>query len=117
MESLAGRNSGQWASYDPTNSHETIIGKKEQYNAFRYSAVNLSNDNTVEVRIFRGSIAPAHVFGAIELVSAVRDYARSLTYGDVQSGALAWRHFNAYAHDCRESYPALVERIDERVCA
>lgn len=42
----------------------------------RYIAVNVRNDSTVEVRIFRGTLNPSTVLACLELVSNLATYAR-----------------------------------------
>lgn len=42
----------------------------------RYLAVNVRNDSTVEVRIFRGTLNPSTVLASLELVSNLAIYAR-----------------------------------------
>lgn len=112
---FAGRKSSEWARFASEESHEVICGKTGAFD--RYRAVNLTNSGTVEVRVFRGSLNPCAVRGAIELVDAARTYAKSLTFSRVQSGALRWPLFSAWAHNRRAEYPHLVQRIDQRVGA
>ena len=43
----------------------------------RYYAVNLSNDDTIEFRLFRGTLNPNSFFATLELVNAIVCYSRS----------------------------------------
>lgn len=48
----------------------------EQLRCDRYRAVNVRNDSTVEVRIFRGTLNPGTVLACLELVSNLALYAK-----------------------------------------
>lgn len=48
----------------------------EQLRGDRYRAVNVRNDRTVEVRIFRGTLNPSTVLASLELVSNLALYAK-----------------------------------------
>lgn len=70
----------------------------------RYHAVNLCNDATVEVRIFRGTLVKSTFFAALELCQTFADYAikhtpkeiRTATWGDVITSGTT-RYLVAYA--------------------
>lgn len=56
---LAGRCSGEWAAYEDhwaAQGGKVVAGKADAIN--RYRALNLRNDGTVEIRIFRGTLNP-----------------------------------------------------------
>lgn len=50
----------------------------------RYRAINLDPDNTVEFRIFRGTLIPETLIGTIEFVHAMAQSARNLSVGSIQ---------------------------------
>ena len=43
----------------------------------RYYAVNLSNDDTIEFRLFRGTLNPDSFLATLELVNTIVCYSRS----------------------------------------
>jgi len=61
----------------------------------RYSAVNMCNPHTLEVRVFRGSLRPETVRGYVQLVAGVVKYAAGLSSAAIRSGALEWSAFRA----------------------
>lgn len=82
----------------------TLTKVKEPYEADHSDAVNLYGNRgvTVEVRIFRPSLAVARVLASIEMVAAAVEYTRSLDSHDVMKGALKWHRF---AHFLDQGYP------------
>lgn len=59
----------------------------------RYTAVNLANRDTVEIRVFRGTLDHTSVMGAIELLAALVRFTGRLTSSDVRAGRLTWDEF------------------------
>jgi hypothetical protein len=70
----------KWASLSDDNKDElvykTISVKKGKDNFSRYSAINLCNDKTIEIRIFRGTLAQGSFFKNIEFCQALFEYTR-----------------------------------------
>ena len=70
----------KWASLSDENRdelvHKTISVKKGKDNFSRYSAINLCNDKTIEIRIFRGTLAQGSFFKNIEFCQALFEYTR-----------------------------------------
>ena len=60
------------------------------------AAVNLSNVSTVEIRVFRPSLAVGRVFSYLEAVHASWLYTSTLRASDVALGALTWDRFTSY---------------------
>lgn len=75
-------------------------------------AVNMQNTDTIEVRIFRGSLRYQRVLANLEFVHACVEYTRQLTVPDVVRGGLAWRSFATWILDNRSTYPHLFEYLD-----
>lgn len=63
----------------------------EWSSADRYEAVNLTNDNTIELRIFKGTLAPGPFFRAIEFAEAIVEFCGSAKRSVEQ--CLQWRVF------------------------
>ena len=117
VERLAGRSSPSYANFADKNH----LVRKVKYNATeggRHSAVNTDNDNTLEVRVFKGSLIPERVLACIEFVHAGVEYTRNLRVvgskamvrtvdGKMRSTALSWLAFAGYVHQNVDTYPHL----------
>lgn len=72
----------RWAEYVKPkfplrgDDHEFLRGYYDLLFRNRYLAVNVRNDSTVEVRIFRGTLNPNTVLACLELVNNLAIYAR-----------------------------------------
>ena len=76
------------------------VVKKQQVNQGRYLAVNAQNDNTYELRFFRGSMRPKTVLACLEFTYALHEYTQGLTSHDcVAKRALTWRSFLAFVRN------------------
>lgn len=117
---IAGRDSDQWASFE-LSSNESLVKQAEgkQYPQTRYRAVNLSNEDTVEVRVFRGSLNPDTIIAHMELLAAMVEYTREQRQLVGISTALTWGSFRIWLHTNRNDYPAAqdrcVARADRRI--
>lgn len=87
--------------------HEILDHAKKGGGGGRYSSVNLMNRDTIEFRIFRGTLKYNTLIATLQLVSRVCDVAFSLT--DDELKALSWTSFVA---KCTE--PELVQYLKER---
>lgn len=94
----------------PTYREETpaAVAKKGRQESNRYCAVNLQNRNTVEVRIFRGTLLEASFRKNLEYVVAACDYTRT-------AGAreLTPVHFTAYVLSRRADFPNLANFLNQ----
>lgn len=79
----------KWAALSDDNTQDIVFkakcAKKNQDRFSRYSAINISNRNTVEVRIFRGTLSPGSFFKNIEFCSALYEFTRDTTSTDLPS--------------------------------
>ena len=82
--------------------------KKKRGNSKRYLAVNLQNDNSVEIRIFRGTLNDSSFFKNIEFVQALFDYTKSITETD-----MSLKSFLSFIKDNNE-YPYLRKFIADK---
>ena len=73
----------------------------------RYSCVNLENCDTIELRMFRGTLKLNTIFATLQLVNRVCNVALSLT--DEELRELSWTDFAAA---CTE--PELIQYLKER---
>lgn len=115
FEHMAGRASDRWATF------EDVIGSdgKTRYtfkinrgaHTNRYTAVNTTNRNTIEVRIFRGTTKGSTIMSQISLMHAAVEYTRVMSVQEVVDHALDIDGFMRYIESNAEKYPALVERM------
>jgi hypothetical protein len=135
---LAGREESRWATFDDIMSMEivrdaygnrvtdddgftlhktkrSIASKLQSYSTERYSAVNTRNRETLEIRIFKGTVNTNTIKSHIDLAHASVEYTRNLTVRDVREGALAWVKFADYILAHADLYPELNERITRLV--
>lgn len=120
---LAGRDGGQWCSWDTDdgdgyrrgNPSPTKIVAGKAYQATRYVAVNLENTYTVELRFWRGSINPVHVLGAAAITDALVKWTRVMPFRTVRAG-LTWDGFMSWAadHVSPEQYADIAALADRR---
>ena len=132
---LAGREQSRWASFDDIVSNQImydengnyalnehgdykyitkrdIASKLQGYNTERYSAVNTRNRETLEIRIFKGTVNTNTIKSHIDLAHASVEYTRNLTVRDVREGALGAGHLVQYILQNSTLYPELCERIN-----
>lgn len=75
----------------------------------RYSAINTTNEKTLEVRVFASTLDIAEAQQALQLVAASVEYTRGLTANAVvRRGGWAWARFRDYLGES-DRYRALAE--------
>ena len=110
---LAGRSDNQWSSF---YKEYKKVGKvlKGELDPQRYSAVNLMNYRTIEVRMFRGSLHEPRVRAALEFVNANFEYTKTLTSHDVlKNDAMSWWSFTEWAVSNESTYPHLTHYLNK----
>jgi len=130
-EALAGRSSDQWAKFDdvlvvsdyvwsdeeqrwsrPTTTHKSFKHKLGSgRGSDRYSAVNTLNRDTLELRIFRGTVNGNTIKAHLDLAHASVEYTRVMSVPQVRDGALSPSNFVAYIKANEALYPELVARL------
>ena len=78
----------------------------------RYSAVNVENSNTYELRVFKGSLRKARVLSAIEFSHAVLEHTRHMKVS-AKHKPFAWSRFVTFVGNNSDTYPNLFEIINE----
>ena len=77
-------NLDRWAKkYDETP--EEVVDKMKCRNLDRYHAVNLTNRNTIEFRMFRGTLKMETFFATLQLVDTIVRYVKEHTTNEIQS--------------------------------
>jgi hypothetical protein len=114
-EVLAGRSSSHWAKFDdifdPETGTKSFKSKFDRHGSDRYSAVNTNNRNTLEMRIFRGSLNPRFIKSAIDLAHASVEFTRVMSVKEVRDDGLSCLKFRQYIESKSDLYPSLNERI------
>lgn len=89
---------------------EILDYAKKGYHGGRYTCVNLQNSDTVEFRMFRGTLKANTLLATLELVDRICDVAINLS--DEEMRSLAWTTFvSGMTEDC---CPELVRYLKER---
>jgi hypothetical protein len=100
----------RWASRycdlsDSGITYNLVKGKKDQKQGNRYQCVNLTNSDTVEVRIFKGTMKINTIMASIqlcqifyELTGLPEDLLEGMTWNDVKKYAVdhGYNEFNSY---------------------
>lgn len=111
VERIAGRTDTNYASFQDKGNLVRKVKYGSQNNG-RYSAVNTDNNDTLEVRVFRGSLRKERVLSALEFVHACAEYTRDLPVNG-KNRALGWLKFTAYISTNAETYPNLSTIMSE----
>jgi hypothetical protein len=111
VERIAGRSSSRFASFSDKGNLVRKVKDGEQENG-RYSAINTENDDTIEVRVFKGSLRKERVLSAVEFVHASVEYTRDVKITS-SNHALSWIKFTGYVAANAGMYPNLVTIMSE----
>lgn len=111
---FSGRHNRSYAAhgrdyYD--NRKEQALGRQR---GSRSVAVNLTNDKTVELRYFRGSLLPTTVKAAVQFTHALWLFTKDMTSNDVRYGANTFDKFVEFAGENTTEYPDLLPRLVAR---
>ena len=100
----------QWANrYGYKDSPLEILDHaKKGFRGFRYTAVNLTNANTIEFRLFRGTLRYNSFIAALQLIDRI--CAVAICLNDDELKRLSW---STFVGGC-EQYPELVQYLKER---
>lgn len=113
-QKIAGRDSQQWAPYDDnTRCRIGKIAKRCHRPSTRYTAVNLTNTDTVEVRIFRGTLRTDTITGYISAVAAAVEYTRHASAVAVSRNGFAG--FRLWAETQGETYRPFLDLAGRKV--
>ena len=110
VERISGRASS-FARFDDKGNLVNKVKHGHQRND-RYSAVNTENENTLEVRVFRGSLRPERVLSALEFVHASVEYTRELRVSS-KAKPFSWLRFTSYIASNINTYANLALIMEE----
>jgi len=89
--------------YASLQSEESIVYKAASKGSeTRYTAVNLQNEDTVEVRIFRGTLSPVGFWRNVEFCKAVYEFTKNASIKDITTDK-----FCDYVVEYQKEYPNL----------
>lgn len=95
---------GRTSSYARFDDKGKLVSKvKLGQTADRYEAINITNDHTLEIRVFRGSLKTSRVLSAIEFVHSAVEYTRNMKITPKEN-PLSWHRFVAYVVENRDRY-------------
>ena len=99
----------RWAARSGYKEHprDILDHAKKGYGAGRYTCVNLTNEDTIEFRIFRGTLKLNTLIATLQLVDRICDVALFLS--DEELKAMSWTTF---VSGCTQ--PELVQYMKER---
>jgi hypothetical protein len=117
VTTLARRSSSQWAQFSDEPRRAVKEHAKGALGYYRYWAINASNADTFELRVFASSLQPVEVQAALGFAAASVEYTRDLTVpAIVRDDGWSWPAFTAWLAD-RPGYCALREQAEVLACA
>jgi hypothetical protein len=105
VTTVAQRKSTQWARLDPkkkVTDTKDMVGR-------RYEAVNLQNTNTIEMRIFRGTVRKDRFFKNLEFADAALHFTQNQP-----ETRLGYPNFIEWLETKSDHYPYLVSFLKEK---
>ena len=101
----------QWARrYGYKQNAKELLEHAKSSDAGRYACINLQNRNTIEFRIFRGTLKYNTLIATLQLVEKICDLAFS--WSDEEVEMLSWTSFVEYIDE--KAMPELVQYLKER---
>ena len=105
------RQLAKWASrYGRKDSPKEVMDIAKNASAGRYTCVNLTNEGTIEFRIFRGTLKYNTLIATLELVDELCSLAGFCS--DDEMADLTWSEFVSGLD--RDRYPELIQYLKER---
>lgn len=94
----------QWATLESedSRSNTALMRKARVIDGWRYSAVNTTNRNTVEIRIFKGTLKPESFFKNLEFLASLYHYSKVSHISKLTTADYA-----AFIKSNKKEFPAL----------
>ena len=108
---IAGRTGSRFATFADKGHLVNKVKLGRQADG-HYSAINTENEDTIEVRVFRGSLRKERILSALEFVTAAVEYTRDLPVSGSRN-SLKWLHFTGYVSQNESEYPNLALIMSE----
>ena len=110
---IAGRNSDYGDISDNSRrDNNQIIKHRRGYGGNRYNAVNLCNTDTVEIRMFKGSLKVERIKSYLEFCHAAFEYSKGIRSGADAQTMLRPEEFASWIRQAKK-YPNLVSYLPE----
>ncbi|MCM1061683.1 MAG: amidoligase family protein [Eubacterium sp.] len=101
----------RWAArYGYKNNPSEMIEHAKKSGIGRHSCVNITNYDTIEFRLFRGTLKLNSLIAAIQLVDIICEMA--ITFNDFEIKSIGWTEFVESIDGCE--YPELITYLKER---
>lgn len=108
VEAIARRSGSTWAKWNDRS--DCVTKANGNRDGDRYQAINATNPETFEMRVFASSLIPEKVQAALQYVAASCEYTRGMTDAHAIHGGLSWGAFAAWVAGC-EIYSALYSQM------
>lgn len=119
IDAIARRRSDEWAAWrtEVRNQVKRIAKGEPGERLDRYTAVNVNNRDTFEVRVFRSSTDPQQIQAALGLVDATVEYTRTLTIPEINQDGWQWEGFYRWVVAQGGLYGALIKESERlQIC-
>lgn len=116
VTALARRESCQWAQFSDEPRRAVKEHAKGVLGSSRFWAINTSNTDTFELRVFASSLHPLQVQAALGFAAASVEYTRDLTVAGIVRGGWSWPAFTGWLAG-RPGYAALRREVEALTCA
>ena len=113
FETIARRKETHWARYKKSDGQplKDVYGKSS---GTRYQAVNFENRNTVEFRLFRGTLKYSTFMATLEIVDALVHWAKHLAIHDILTCGNAFANFTQFISANDELYSNAVNYLKSK---
>jgi hypothetical protein len=123
---IGGRQAYEWGSFKSAQALKHFSHLKAQMKSYRhgghpvyeyssgpdrYTAVNLRNENTLEVRVFASANDSETLRYRFELVAASVEYTRTLPVAKIRDDGWEWNAFVSWLIKNEGTYPALERKV------
>lgn len=107
VQKVAGRPSCEYYKYKENTKFSDALASESRCDETRRWAINLTNPETVEIRIFRGTVNPRHILRNLEFSDALCDYCYPASRSLQELGD--FKAFIAFVSENRKYWPMLTE--------
>ena len=110
------RRTCHWAAFRREDRHAVKQYVKGYAYGDRYRAINTNNPDTLELRVFAGSLDADVVKAAFAFTAASVEYTRTLSVAAITAGGWQWPAFTGWLAD-RPRYAPLTRQLEALSCA
>lgn len=119
LVALARRDSHNWANWDSAIEQvedlARYLNRGQRFSNSHHTALNLGNNDTVELRYFKATTDPFILKATLQLINGMHEYTKDLPLrGAKEDGLLEWGSFASWVVDNAGSYEELGEYMDRK---